>query len=223
MAFSGGEGLRSTHRALPPACCIACLTPTRRGAACARRAAACRTPLAAGRPSSARLTGPFTSALPLLRYPFQYSRLDDQPQSIWLNSYKDDGGVPFGSARVSVDPACPLENLVLPFLTGGKSMDPLTILFFGDSLDAQASPLPHSAECSTSTCIPAHSKAHKTAPFTQMLDYVCMEYIRRGGDGWFAFLRNHNQVNYCHLPNGLTLIQARAHARSNPHGSATGG
>lgn len=47
--------------------------------------------------------------------------------------------MPFGSARVSVDPACPLENLVLPYLTGGKSLpEPVTIFFFGDSLDAQA-------------------------------------------------------------------------------------
>lgn len=68
----------------------------------------------------------------------QYSRLDGSDLSIWLNSYKDDGGVPFGSARVSVDPLCPFDNIVLPYLTGGSPMDPVTILFFGDSLDAQA-------------------------------------------------------------------------------------
>lgn len=47
-------------------------------------------------------------------------------------------------------------------------------------------------------------------PCPQMLDYVCIDYIRRGGKGWFAFLRNHYNVNYCRLPNGLTLVQKYA-------------
>lgn len=157
----------------------------------------------------------------------QYSRLDDSEQSIWLNSYKDDGGVPFGSARVSIDPDCPLENLVLPYLTGGKGLpEPVTILWVGDSLDAQARKPPcpapiHqilTARRRLRCVLPPHPASAadelfrvRCPPTFQLLDYVCIDYVRRGGSsGWFAFLRNHIQVNYCHLPNGLTLVQARA-------------
>lgn len=113
-----------------------------------------------------------------------YNRLDNTSASVWLEADSDEGGVPFGEAWASLDPRCQLENYISPLLSRtSKLARNVTIVFLGDSLDAQ------------------------------VLDFVCAEYSRRGGQRWFAYVHSHAVANYCHLgdagPNGaqLTLIQ----------------
>jgi hypothetical protein len=107
--------------------------------------------------------------------------LDDTPASVWLESHDDHGGPPFGSALHSLDPLCPIANVLGDFLNGTASRN-ATILFLGDSLDAQ------------------------------ILDFVCGYYSRTHNNTkrWFAFVHSHNVVNYCRIHGdnaSLTLVQ----------------
>ena len=113
-----------------------------------------------------------------------YNRLDDTPASVWLEADSDEGGAPFGEAWTTLDPHCQLTNYVAPMLSrASKLARNVTIVFLGDSLDAQ------------------------------VLDFACGEYWRRGGRRAFAYVHSHAVANYCHIsdagPSGaqLTLVQ----------------
>ena len=112
-----------------------------------------------------------------------YNRLDNTPASVWLATHDDAGGPSFGSGLQSLDPLCPIHNMLSAYFEKNASRPRYnrTILFLGDSLDAQ------------------------------ILDFVCVRIANLQTGTWFAFVHSHRNVNYCHvqLPNGdfLTLVQ----------------
>ena len=82
----------------------------------------------------------------------EYHRLDDTPESLWMGGSNDSGGHPFGEAWHVLDPECQTRNYVTPVLAAQHIPQNITVLFLGDSLDAQ------------------------------MLDYVCEEFSRSSKD-----------------------------------------
>ena len=112
-----------------------------------------------------------------------YNRLDNTHASVWLATHDDAGGPSFGSALESLDPLCPIQNMLAAYFEKNASRPHhnTTILFLGDSLDAQ------------------------------ILDFVCVGISNLQTGTWFAFVHSHRNVNYCHvqLPNGnfLNLVQ----------------
>jgi hypothetical protein len=113
-----------------------------------------------------------------------HNRLDNTSASVWLEADSDEGGVPFGSAWTTLDTHCQLENYISPLLSRTSPLARnVTIVFLGDSLDAQ------------------------------ILDFACAAYWRRGGKRAFAYVHSHRVTNYCHIGDGgangvqLTLVQ----------------
>ena len=111
-----------------------------------------------------------------------YNRLDNTPSSVWLNSYDDAGGPPFGAALTSLDPLCPIKNLIQTYFDRTRPAVNRTILFLGDSLDSQ------------------------------ILDFVCIRASTNSNvQRWFAFVHSHRNVNYCRIERHdgtfLSLVQ----------------
>jgi len=110
-----------------------------------------------------------------------YNRLDGSAGAVWLQTSAESPEAPFGGNWRTLDPACPLRNLLRdhwrasPAADGGANV---TIVLLGDSVDAY------------------------------LLDYLCNEASRRNVTGsWAAFVHSKALVNYCVLPSGLRLVQ----------------
>lgn len=107
-----------------------------------------------------------------------YNRLDDSPESVWLQTSVPPSGLDFGDAYQTIDSECQLQNkLKLYWSEHQTTQKEVTIVFIGDSVDAQ------------------------------LLDFACIEFKERKLKGWKAFVHSHHVINYCILPSGLKLVQ----------------
>ena len=106
-----------------------------------------------------------------------YNRLDDSAKAVWLQTSAESPEAPFGDNWRTLDPACPLRNLLREYWRTSPGGANVTIVLLGDSID------------------------------TYFLDYLCIEAARRNVTGWKAYVHSKALVNYCILPSGLRLVQ----------------
>lgn len=65
-----------------------------------------------------------------------YNRLDESPESVWLQTSIEPEETPFGSAYQTFSETCKLKNILKKFWTNDHVENRL-IVFVGDSIDAQ--------------------------------------------------------------------------------------